>query len=58
MFKKTEDKNTKTIESKKKALNFETQWTILQDGIQQLFDFIDSDHKKPYNYKEWSNMYQ
>jgi len=29
----------------------------MQSGVNKLIDFLDSKHKKPYNYEEYANLY-
>jgi len=48
-----QDKNS----PKKQQTNFEEKWQILENGVKKLFDFIDSDLKKPFNYQEHAILY-
>lgn len=47
------EKNT----SRHQLTNFEEQWKILEEGINKLFDFVESDLKKPFDYREHSRLY-
>jgi len=37
--------------------NFEEKWSLLQEGVDKLIDFLDSDTKRPFNNYEYSQLY-
>lgn len=47
----------KKIPAQKEQIKFSDQWPILENGIQKLFSFLDSDQKKPYDRTEYINLY-
>eukprot|EP01080_Neovahlkampfia_damariscottae_P009387 gene9387-1598_t len=55
-FKKSSVKEQSTSQKRPQA-NFETQWKILEEGLDRLFAFIGSDMNIPYNLKEHSILY-
>jgi hypothetical protein len=49
------------IVQKGTKLNFDTLWDMLEEGIQQIFDYdFDSNNEKqkPLLYKDYSSMYK
>jgi hypothetical protein len=46
MFRNQKNETNKNNNDSKSVLVLEEKWIILENGIQKLFDFIDSDLKK------------
>jgi len=58
IFSKKKKKTDTNDKSKSKPqVNFEEKWQILQKGVTQLVDFLDSDMKKPFDYAEYAVLY-
>lgn len=55
--KKKSSKSSDSSSSDKGQSNFEEKWQILQNGVTQLVNFLDSDMKKPFNHEEYAKLY-
>jgi cullin 1 len=56
MFFNKQNNKTKMV-NQQTQINFEEQWKYLQSGIDRLIDFLDSNTKRPFDHKEYTNMY-
>lgn len=56
-FRSSTTTKAKTSAPSQPQTNFEEKWTLLQNGVTKLIDFLDSDARKPFDHNEFATMY-
>ena len=42
---------------RRRRMNFESSWNTIQEGINKLIEYLDSNLTRPFNHAEYSSLY-